>query len=145
MTQCNEIEEKLSGFMDGELTQQQSQQVRVHIEACDNCQQLHTQLLEIQKDIKTINSNGGEEAALEKIMNDLGSQQTQQWGWMFVIIGSTLMIMYSFYAFIIDNQMTSFEKIMFSFLGIGGVLLFASVVRQRMIAFKTDKYKDINL
>jgi len=78
-------------------------------------------------------------------MNDLGSQQTQQWGWMFVIIGSTLMIMYSFYAFIIDNQMTSFEKIMFSFLGIGGVLLFASVVRQRMIAFKTDKYKDINL
>jgi len=145
MTQCQKVEEKLSGYLDGELTQQESQQVRLHIESCESCQQLHTELLSLQKDIKAIHSDGGEEAALEKVMNDLGAKQTQQWGWMLVIIASALMVIYSFYGFIIDNDMTSFEKIMFSLLGIGGVLLFISVVRQRIIASKTDKYKDINL
>lgn len=145
MTQCQEVEEKLSGYIDGELTQQESQQIRIHIEGCEICQQIHSELLSLQKDIKTIHSDGGEEAALEKIMNDLGAQQTQQWGWMLVIIGSVLMVIYSLYGFIVDNGMTSFEKIMFSLIGIGGILLFISVVRQRMSASKTDKYKDINL
>ena len=145
MTQCQKVEEKLSGYIDGELTQQQSQQIRIHIEGCETCQQIHSELLSLQKDIKTIHSDGGEEAALEKIMNDLGAKQTQQWGWMLVIIGSVLMMIYSLYGFIVDNGMTSFEKIMFSLLGIGGAMLFISVVRQRMIASKTDKYKDINL
>jgi len=41
MSQCNEIKEKLSGYIDEELPQQQSQQVRIHIESCEKCKQSH--------------------------------------------------------------------------------------------------------
>ena len=145
MTQCDKIEEKLSGYLDGELTQQEAQRVSVHIDTCESCKQLHAELLGLQKDIKTIHSDGGEEAALEKIMQDLGARQSQQWGWMLFIVGAVMMMGYSIFIFIISNELNSFEKFGFGFLGLGGLLLFVSVLRQRIIAAKTDKYKDINL
>jgi len=145
MTQCDKVEEKLSGYLDGELTQQQSQQIRVHIESCEDCQQLQTELLSLKKDIQQIPKIRDEDAELKKIVGDLASNQIQQWAWTLVILGSVMMMGYSIYEFIIDNSMSSFEKFMFSSLGIGGLLLFISVLRQRLIALKTDKYKDINL
>jgi len=145
MTHCEKVAEKLSGYIDGELTQQQSQQVRLHIDNCDSCSKLQNELIEMQSDIKTLKAADCEEAALEKIMQDLGAQKSQQWGWMFIIIGSLLMMAYSFFQFIVSTEMHSFEKIIIGLLGVGGLLLFVSVLKQRLIAMKNDKYKDINL
>jgi len=47
--------------------------------------------------------------------------------------------------FFMNDDINSFEKITAFLLGAGGLLLFFSVLRQRLIAAKTDKYKDINL
>ncbi|MCK5664578.1 MAG: zf-HC2 domain-containing protein [Thiotrichaceae bacterium] len=145
MTQCDKVENLLSGYLDGELTQQESQQVRIHIESCESCKQLYAELRNQQKAIQSIHVDVGEEAALQKIMNDLGARQTQKWGWIFIIFASVLMILFSVSAFIISNDMSIFEKLMLSLFCIGGMLLFGSVLRQRIIASKTDKYKDINL
>jgi len=145
MKQCNDVKEKLSGYLDGELTQQDSQQVRVHLEGCDDCTKLHQELFDLKKKIKTVESDNGEAVELDKIINDLGAKQTQHWGWIMVIIGYVMIVGYAIVAFLIDNQLNTFEKIATFLLGIGGLLLFYSVLRQRLIALKTDKYKDINL
>jgi len=145
MKQCNDVKEKLSGYLDGELTQQDSQQVRVHLEGCDECAKLHQELFDLKKKIKTVESDNGEAVELDKIINDLGAKQTQHWGWIMVIIGYVMIVGYAIVTFLIDNQLNTFEKIATFLLGIGGLLLFYSVLRQRLIALKTDKYKDINL
>jgi len=62
-----------------------------------------------------------------------------------LIIGALMMIGYSFIRFFISDDINSFEKIMALLLGTGGLLLFFSVLRQRLIIAKSDKYKDINL
>jgi len=95
--------------------------------------------------IKTVESDNGEAVELDKIINDLGAKQTQHWGWIMVIIGYVMIVGYAIVTFLIDNQLNTFEKIATFLLGIGGLLLFYSVLRQRLIALKTDKYKDINL
>ena len=145
MNQCHRVEEKLSGYLDGELTQQDSQLVRIHIETCERCKQLHSELFNLQQQIKIIPNNGGEEAALAKITEDLAAQQKQQWGWRFFIIGAVMMMAYSGIVFLFNNGLNSFEKWAVGFLAIGVLLLFLSILRQRRIASKTDKYKDINL
>ena len=145
MTHCNEVAEKLSGYIDGELTQQLAQQVSVHVEGCHSCSQLHTELLSMQANIKTIKTEGGEEAALEKIMQDPNAQQKQKWGWVLLITGAVMIMGYVLIEFILSSELSTFEKFASSFLWIGVLLLFLSVLRQRAIAKKTDKYKDINL
>jgi len=145
MIKCDEVAEKLSGFIDRELTQQQAQEIGLHIDNCDGCGKLHSDLLNLQTDIKKIHIEGGDEVLLEKILQDPGAQQTQQWGWMLFIIGSSIMVVYAIYEFLINTELTSFEKMAIGFLGIGGLLLLISVIRQRLIASKTDKYKDINI
>ena len=145
MTHCNEVAEKLSGYIDGELTQQQAQQVSVHVEECLSCGQLHSELLSMQAKIKTIKTEGGEEAALEKIMQDPDAQQKQKWGWLLLITGTVMIMGFALIEFILSSELSMFEKFASGFLWIGGLLLFLSVLRQRAIATKTDKYKDINL
>ena len=145
MQQCKQLAEKLSGYIDGELTQQASQQVRLHIESCKDCQQLHSDLLDMQVDIKNITTTGGEDAALENIMKDTTATNTQHWGWILLISGSIALMGVSVYQFIMSNELSVFEKLITGSMGLGGFLLFLSVVRQRLIALKTDKYKDINL
>ncbi len=145
MNQCNEVKERLSGYLDGELTQQNSQLVKVHLESCDECHQLHQELSDLKNKIKTIETDTGEEADLNKIINDLGAKQSQHWGWLMLIIGYVMLVGYAIVQFLIDNQLNTFEKTATFLLGIGGLLLFYSVLRQRLIAIKTDKYKDINL
>ncbi|MCP4411466.1 MAG: zf-HC2 domain-containing protein [Gammaproteobacteria bacterium] len=145
MNQCNEVKEKLSGYLDGELTQQKSQLIRVHLESCNECKQLHQELSDLQNKIKTITADTAEEAELDKIINDLGAKQSQHWGWIMLIIGYVMLAGYAIVKFLIDNQLNTFEKIATFLLGLGGLLLFYSVLRQRLIALKTDKYKDINL
>ena len=36
---CSSIEAKLSGYLDGELTQQESQRVHNHLQQCEQCNQ----------------------------------------------------------------------------------------------------------
>ncbi len=145
MSSCEHVSEKMSGFIDNELTQQESQKIRVHIEQCKSCSQLHADLMDMQSKIKSIQSDGGEEAALEKIMEDLGAKKTQNWGWIFVVIGSVMMMGYASMNILSEIDLTTFEGFFSTLIGLGGLLLFISVIRQRMVASKTDKYKDINL
>ena len=145
MTYCDIVEEKLSGYLDGELSQQQSQQLRIHLESCASCKDLHSELNNLKNAIKTIQCDGGEEAILEKIMNDLDAGKKQQWGWRLVIVGAVMLVGYAFIGFVFSSEINSFEKLAIGLLGLGGILLFLSVLRQRLIASKTDKYKDINL
>ena len=145
MTHCDKVEEKLSGYLDNELTQQDNQFVTVHIQSCENCQKTYSDLLDMQSEIREIKTDGGEEAALEKIMNDLSSKQSQQWGWVLIIIAAAIVIAVSVFQFIFNNGNSLYENIIIILFGVGGLLLFVSVIKQRIIAAKSDKYKDINL
>ena len=54
------VGELLSGFVDGELTQQDNQFVNVHIQSCDNCQKTYSELLEMQTGIREIKTDGAQ-------------------------------------------------------------------------------------
>lgn len=145
MSRCEFVSDKLSGYLDDELTQQQSQEIKVHLEACDSCNALFLELKNMGSSIKTMNTKDIEDEKLNEIMNDLTAVKGQGWGWLLFITGALLMIGYAFYGFINSIEMTTFEKVGFGLLGAGGLLLFLSVLRQRLVALKKDKYKDVQL
>lgn len=145
MNSCDEIKEKLSGYIDSELPQQQTQQIAVHLAQCEECKRLHKELLDVQQKVKMVVNDQAEEDHLEKIMQEPAAKQNLQWGWLLIIISSIMMMLYALACFITDEEINSFEKITAILLGAGGILLFLGVIRQRIAAAKSDKYKDINL
>jgi len=142
---CQHVEELLTGYLDAELTQQESQRVAVHIEECPDCRQTYRQLQQLQQAVQETPYPNLEQKALETVMNDLTSRSIQGIAWFALSAGLAMIIALAVYAFWIDTGMSWYEKLAMSLVWGGGIGLFVSVLRQRLIARKTDKYRRVKL
>ena len=135
----------LSGFVDGELTQQQRQFVSLHCDECETCREELERLREMRERVgKAVLSEAGEDKWRET-MDDSGVQMTRGIGWLIFILGLLAIAGIGLLAFIFSNDMSIGIKLIFVGIYGGLALLLISVLRQRLIERKTDKYKDVEI
>ena len=139
------VGELLSGYIDGELTQQERQRVDIHCEACAACKTELDELRALRTDIGRAHlSEFGEDVWREK-MNDTTVRATHGIGW-FLFIGGVLAIAgIGIYEFVIDSSVSTTIKVIIGAIYGGMATLFFSVLRQRFIERKSDKYKDVEI
>jgi anti-sigma factor RsiW len=142
---ANHIGEQLSGYIDGELTQQERQRIRLHCEACSECRENLKELETLRRRIgETRLSVIGEDKWREN-MNDPTVQTSRNIGWLIFIAGLLAAFGVALLGFITATDLTIGEKlIVFGVYG-GLALLLFSVLRQRLIERKSDKYKDVEI
>jgi predicted anti-sigma-YlaC factor YlaD len=139
------VGEQLSGYIDGELTQQERQRVDLHCEQCENCRQNLAELRALRDRIgETRLSVIGEDKWREK-MQDSGVRTSQSIGWMLFITGVLIAIGAAIIVFLAADDMPTWTKVMFFAIYGGLAVLLYSVLRQRLIERKTDKYKDVEI
>ena len=146
MSVCENINELISGYLDDELVQGDRQRVEIHLRSCSDCQQKLDDMTKLQGAI----SDGSPKSELsneqwEKIMNDLPAKASRGIGWILFIAGLITLIGYAVWEFAIDDETTLLVKLATSGVVFGLIFLFISVLRQRLIAFKTDRYKDVQI
>ena len=148
-TRTKQIEEhigmQLSGYIDGELTQQERQRVEVHCADCSMCASEMADIRALRERVgNSLQSEFGEDLWREK-MNDTAVNTTRSIGWL-LIIGIALVVAgIGIVAFVLDSSMSLTEKVLTGGFYLGLALLFISVLRQRLIERKTDKYKDVEI
>jgi len=139
------VGEMLSGYIDGELTQQQRQHVEVHCGACAACKKEIDELIDLRTDVGRAQlSEFGEDIWREK-MNDSTVQASRGIGWLLVIGGVLIAAGIGIYEFVIDSSIGLTAKLIAGAIYGGIAVLFFSVLRQRLIERKTDKYKDVEI
>jgi hypothetical protein len=79
------------------------------------------------------------------IMNDLTVRASRGAGWLLYVIGTVVVVAYGVYEFTIDDEIPALVKTSVAAIVVGLVLLFISVLRQRLVARKTDKYEDVKI
>ncbi len=139
------VGELLSGYVDGELTQQQRQLVALHCDGCDECRENLTSLRELRERVgKSHLSETGEDKWRET-MNDNTVQTTRNVGWLMFIAGLLAIAGIAVFGFLFSDEIPiGMKLIMVAVYGGLATLLF-SVLRQRLIERKTDKYKDVEI
>lgn len=139
------VGELLSGYIDGELTQQQRQRVDIHCSNCSDCESELNALRALRRDVSNSRlSEYGDDVWREK-MDDGIVKTTRSLGWL-LFLGALLVVAgIGIYEFVIDSTMGTFEKTLVGAVYGGLALLFFSVLRQRLIERKTDKYKDVEI
>ena len=139
------VGERLSGYLDGELTQQERQRVELHLLDCETCAGM-------LKELEELRSRMGQSALSRKYedhwredMDDTGVQLSRGLGWL-LSIGAVLVIgIVVVFSFLTDPGVSGFMKFIISAFYLGCAALFVSVLRQRLIERKTDKYKDVEI
>lgn len=139
------VGERLSGYLDGELTQQEKQRVEVHLADCADCRAILHELEGLRRRMGRSGLSQKYEDEWRENMNDSGVQLTRGIGWL-LFIGAVLIIAAVIvFQFITDPGISGFVKFLISAFYLGLAALFVSVLRQRLIERKTDKYKDVEI
>lgn len=135
----------LSGYLDGELTQQVRQRVRVHLEDCEECRNNLNDLeaLRLRMGQARLSTAGQDE--WRESMNDTTDRVIRGTGWV-LFLGALLIIFgIGVFEFLANPGPGLFWKLLVSAVYLGLGVLFVSVLRQRLIERKTDKYKDVEI
>ena len=64
-------------------------------------------------------------------------------GWLLLSAGVLLLYGYGIYDFMTDSSESIWVRLALGGIGLGFLILFLHVLRQRLIARKTDRYRDI--
>jgi hypothetical protein len=78
-------------------------------------------------------------------MEDTGVKLSRGIGWMLLIGAAVIIGGIAVFSFLTDPGIEGFWKILISAFYLGLIGLFVSVLRQRLIERKTDKYKDVDI
>lgn len=139
------VGELLSGYIDGELTQQERQRVTLHCEGCGECRQNLSELRALRERIgKSHLSEVGEDKWRET-MKDPTVQTSRSIGWLLFVAGILVVAGVGLLGFIFSEGTSVWMKLVLVAIYGGLALLLFSVLRQRLIERKTDKYKDVEI
>ena len=139
------VGEQLSGFIDGELTQQERQFVTLHCEVCAECRENLERLRALRERIGNASLSEVGEDKWRETMDDPTVQLTRGIGWLLFIVGLLVIAGIGLVGFLFNDGISVGVKLlMFAIYGGLATLLF-SVLRQRLIERKTDKYKDVEI
>ncbi|MBE9548272.1 MAG: zf-HC2 domain-containing protein [Proteobacteria bacterium] len=139
------IGELLSGLLDGELTQQQRQMVKLHCEGCAECSENLESLRVLRKRIGDAALSEVGEDKWREHMNDKRVETPRSIGWILFIGGLLVVAGIAVSAFLFSDEIHIGMKFLIIAIYGGLATLLYSVLRQRLIERKTDKYKDVEI
>lgn len=140
------VGELLSGLIDGELTQQERQRVQLHCNSCGACAASLVELRSLRQRVGNARLSDVGEDKWRELMNESSVKTTRGIGWL-LLIGGILLGVGAGVIEILSSEstMTLTEKLIVGGVYGGLLLLFLSVLRQRLIERKSDKYKDVEI
>ena len=139
------VGDMLSGYVDGELTQQQRQLVTLHCKDCESCQQDLDDLEALRERIAGSKLSEIGEDKWRESMPETVVQNTRSIGWILFIGGLLVIASIAAVGFLFNDEISAGMKLLIVAIYGGLGLLFVSVLRQRLIERKTDRYKDVEI
>ena len=141
------VDELLSGYLDGELTQQDRQRVRLRLENCPRYAQRLRELESISASLGKLRVDSAEENRQQwrKVMDNAFDRTAQGVGWLLVIGAALVIVGYGAYEFVLADWEPPLVKWAVAALYVGFAVLLLTVLRQRLIARRKDRYKDVEI
>ena len=144
---CAKIDELLSGYLDGELTQRDRQRVDLHLA---NCARYRTRLRELSALRASVgrlrlDMDPKDRERWRKVMDNAFERTASGIGWVLVVGAVFVLVGYAGYEFLLADVEPPMVKWAVGALYLGLAVLLLSVLRQRLKARKTDKYKDVEI
>lgn len=145
---CAAIGDLLSGYVDQELTQQQAQRVRIHLDTCEACRRLHADLRNMKEQLRQLSWPISDEDMLDTLEKDLFASGARNAGWVLLALGALFAVVagtVALFLFLAAPGVPALVKLFNGLIVIGGLALFVSIVRERLLTYKKDKYRNVKL
>jgi anti-sigma factor RsiW len=143
MTDCDKYKALLMGLIDGELTPEEAGEVDAHLIKCNACREEYEQLRVTAAKIETVSLDEPQDEVLKRLWKSPYSRFTRNSGLFFVLAGWLSLIIYGLIEAFRSSEDPLFPKIAMAAMIIGFIVLLLLVIRERMVTYKTDPYKEV--
>lgn len=142
---CQQLSELLTGYLDGELTQQDSQRVSLHIQQCEACKNAYEELKVMQNLVKQSKYQTMDDSQVENVINDLTSNPSpSRYSSILMLVLFIALFLFG-YELWVDTSLSEFEQFTFSTLILVLIVWLITILKRRLRARKKDKYKGVRL
>lgn len=143
--ECRDASTLISAYLDGELTQADAQRMRIHIEDCSNCSKTCGELRTLKEKMGQL-SYPDSDAEMIKLLEEEPVSQLGQWsGWLLVLIPLLVLMAFAAYQSLSEPGTPIIVRLLFGAFQLGMAILFLTVLRQRLLSYKNDKYRNVKL
>ena len=133
----------LSGYLDGELTQAREQRVRVHLEDCQHCRQVFDDMTALRETAMRTRFEIPDDDQWNERPRGAVSLSSRRLGWIVAIVWLAAMC-----GFTALEVWRASHNLLERLLAFGGatafVLLFVSVLLDRLHTSRTDRYLEVD-
>lgn len=132
----------LSGYLDRELTQGESQRVRLHLEDCAACRAVLADLARLREATRTTPFRPPEDDGWDERPRGLASLLSRRVGWTMGLAWAAVVLCFAVWQLVTAPEDLGVKLLVVS-AAAGPVLLFLSVLFDRLRTFKTDRYRRV--
>lgn len=135
-------EELVSGYLDGALPQGQAQRVRLHLEDCGECRKLHREIQTLRQTARSTRFETPGDDEWPELPRTRPSLWSRFAGWTLLIGWAVAVAVFALWRFLAH---AGDPLQVFLVLGLPGalLLLFLSVLFDRLRDLKTDRYRGV--
>jgi predicted anti-sigma-YlaC factor YlaD len=147
MKNCTEMEMKIMAMIDQEVDDKQRHEVEVHIQQCDNCKTIYNNLSKLKGVTREMKFKKLPEMYWDEYWRHIYNRIERGISWIFISIGAILILSFVSWQwityFLADTHMHPILKLGIITLVIGAVILFISILREKIMVRKVDKYRKV--
>lgn len=142
MKDCEQIKLLLMGLMDKELSPEERQVANTHLTRCQKCRDEYEELRKVSKNLDVVSFIEPDQEVLNNLWTAPFSRLVRNSALVLIIGGYMTLIGYGFYEFLQSDE-PAFPKVAIAAIIFGFVFLLFSVIRERLITYKADPYKEV--
>ncbi len=141
---CDEFKPMLTGYLDGELTPERSAELEAHLAACEACRRELAELTGLKEELAMMKFKEPPDVELERYWRSVYNRLERGLGWILLSVGAIIVLCYGAFQLIEemikDPRVAVLLKVGVVALVFGAVILFVSLLRERLAVRKVDKY-----
>ena len=144
---CNEISLNIMALLDGELDDENISQVTEHLESCEKCARDYTSLKKVKEVASKMKFKKLPEFYWDDYWKHIYNRIERGLSWLFLSLGTIIILCFAGWEFlntlIVDEKIHPLLKWGIFILMIGLIMLIISILREKIMVRKVDKYKEV--
>ena len=144
---CEEMDLKIMAYIDEELPATEIEYVKSHLKMCRSCQKKYNSLFKVKEVTHKMKFKKLPDMYWDEYWRHVYNRIERGISWIFISIGAIIVLLVVLWNFIneilVNQNLHPLLKIGIFTLLMGGVILFISIVREKIMVKRVDKYKEI--
>ena len=145
---CEDMKFKMMALLDNELQESEIELVKEHLEQCPECTQKYQSLNKVKEITAEMKFKKLPEMYWDEYWSHVYNKIERGISWIFISIGAIIILTFAAWNALLkllnDSEMSTFLKTGIFIFIIGMVVLLVSIIREKLMVKKVDKYREVD-